>query len=166
VTDVAGASDLAGEETARKVADYGKVARSARIFDLRLVSARFEVKPEYALAGEQASSNNNFTWVHTPLAYQADAKALSGFFTWKVEVKKGRKRTLFAEARYLVTYDNVPDVDERAAFAFLENVGKFATYPYFRAYVAQMSWNSNANLPILPVLRERQDAIRREKVSG
>ncbi len=41
---------------------------------------------------------------------------------------------------------------DEAVLVFVERVGKFATYPYFRAHCSQLSWESGADLPILPVI--------------
>ncbi len=78
---------------------------------------------------------------------------LAGKFKWDVTIKKGRKKLLVIEAVYLVVYQNVPTVPEEPALAFLQKVGKFATYPYFRALVATLAAYARADIPILPVLK-------------
>jgi hypothetical protein len=147
-------------ERARRVAAYDEVAKAATLLDLRLVSSKFYAKPEYYVANTQEDADGKpflkrgFTWRHEALGYDPEGGILSGFFFWQITVRKGRSKLLDAEATYLVSYAKVPPVEDDPALAFLRKVGRFATYPYFRAYVAEMSWASSADLPTLPVLRE------------
>jgi preprotein translocase subunit SecB len=85
--------------------------------------------------------------------YSAEKGILAGDFKWHVDVRKGKQKLVSVTATYSIIYRNVPRVEEEHAQAFLSRVGRFATYPYFRALVARLSAEANANLPILPVLR-------------
>jgi hypothetical protein len=151
-------AELAGSERARKLAAYDKVAAQAQLLDIRLVSSKFSVKPRYYIVTEgdsekdKASLKRGFTWNHSPILFEGGS--LVGFFAWSVSVKKGNMKLLSAEATYYIGYTDVPDVEEEPALAFLARVGRIATYPYFRNYVAQMSWAAQAELPIMPVLRD------------
>lgn len=94
-----------------------------------------------------------FNWTFERIGYEKDDGLLAGAFAWDVVVKKGNTKLLSAQATYMVAYGDVPDVDEEPAFAFVERVGRFATYPYFRSHVAHMASQAGADVPVLPVLR-------------
>lgn len=145
------------KETA--LANYNKVVAASELSDIKLMETKFSVEMEfYAVRDEEKtgkrlltkrSFNNSIT---NPI-YSSDIGILAGKFNWDVTVRKGRKRLLTLNATYLIVYHKVPEVPQDAAFAFLTRVGRFATYPYFRALVASLTSYARADLPILPVLK-------------
>jgi hypothetical protein len=154
-------NELADDEKAKRLAAYDEVVRAAKLAGIKLYSSSFKINPEYypardeELESQKSLLNRGFTWTHEPVGFVKESGILAGVFNWGIEVKKGRKRLVSAKAGYMVIYTDVPPVDDEPALAFLKKVGRFACYPYFRSYVAQMGWAAEADLPILPVLKDR-----------
>ena len=46
----------------------------------------------------------------------------------------------FAETLYIISYQGVKDCSAEGVTVFLENVGKVANTPYFRALYSQLDW--------------------------
>lgn len=140
------------EERAAAVEAYNAIVGAATLGDIKLVDLNFNVKTKYFDESKKAkaSYDHEISEIH----YDAESQTLGGMFSWRVTVEKGRSKALLVRAVYLVIYDNVPDVGAVHAEAYFRRVGRFATYPYFRTTVSQLSWASGAELPILPVLRE------------
>lgn len=140
------------------LAAYNSVVADAELRDITLIFTTFVIKPDYyklALEDEDTASkvkrelDSNFS----AFTYDAERRLLGGQFDWSVEATFGRRKLLNARASFIVSYENVPDVDGVHMEAFIKRVGRFATYPYFRSLVSQFSWESKAELPPLPVLK-------------
>ncbi|TDK35212.1 hypothetical protein E2F50_13215 [Rhizobium deserti] len=145
-------------EVADDVVEYNGLVRDAELIDIRLVDFKFNVKPQYfsALRDEAEGKKRlvrGFEGFMSDLFHEAEVGTLGGQFDWVTEVKVAKKRLLKIEARYLVVYGNVPEVSDEAKERYIQRVGKFATYPYFRSLVSQISWEAKAELPIMPVLK-------------
>lgn len=140
------------------VTEYNGLVRDAELMDIRLIDLKFNVKPQYfsALRDENEGKrrlDRAFDGFMSEIFHQIDIESLGGQFDWSTEVKIGRKRLLKIEARYLVMYGNVPAVSDGVKEKYIQRVGKFATYPYFRSLVSQLGWESKTELPIMPVLK-------------
>lgn len=139
------------------IAAYNEVVANAELADISLISLNFFVKPEYysAMSGDaegrkvKLEFGDNFG----AFFYKEDAAMLGGQFEWSIDANFGRKKLLNIKAEFLIAYRNVPNVGQSHMEAFVKRVGKFATYPYFRALVSQISWGSRVDLPVLPVLK-------------
>lgn len=140
------------------VAEYNGLVRDAELADIRLVDLKFNVKPEY-FAGlrDEAEGKKALTRAFdstiSDLFHEEEARTIGGQFDWVTEVRSGKKKLLRIEARFLVVYGNVPEVSHEAKERYIQRVGRFATYPYFRSLVSQLAWESKAELPIMPVLK-------------
>lgn len=137
---------------------YNDLVAKAEIGDIRLVDVKYSVKPEYFIAlhrerREEIHLNRSFEGVLSDVRYDEKTKTLGGQFDWTTKVISGRKKLLYCEAKYFVIYEGVPSYDMEVAEKYLLRVGRFATYPYFRSLVSHMSWESQADLPIMPVLK-------------
>lgn len=147
------------QQKSAAVLAYNAVVADAVLADLRLTESRFKIqKSFYALRGREREirkplTKREFDSELVAPIYSADKGILAGEFKWTVDVRKGKQKLVFIAATYFILYRNVPKVEEEHAKAFLARVGRFATYPYFRALVARLSAEANADLPILPVLR-------------
>ncbi len=73
-------------------------------------------------------------------------------WTWSLTAERGDKTVVGTEANYLIFYSGLEECNEAAVKRFLSRVSRFAVYPYFRAHVSQLSWESSANLPLLPTI--------------
>lgn len=146
------------EAKAAALAAYNSVVENAELQDIRLVSLDFSVQPEYYAALRRSPvAKKQLKKVYdsgfSQFAYDSKTKILGGSFDWLITISESRKKLLVVKVSYKVTYRNVPDVGDVHSAAFVRRVGKFATYPYFRALVAQLSWEAKAELPVMPVLK-------------
>lgn len=145
--------------TSAAVAAYNAVVADSVLADLRLTESRFKVQKSYlAVRSREREMRKSLTKraFDTELLspfYSAEKGILAGDFRWTVDVRKGKQKLVSVTATYSIIYKNVPKVEDEHAQAFLLKVGRFATYPYFRALVSRLSAEANADLPILPVLR-------------
>lgn len=132
---------------------YGAVVKQADLSNLQLIASSFALNPMYfSTPAEQRELAFDFEIdqdIHSP----KDGVG-SAVFRWWVEARVGETVLLRAEASFLIIYQGLSDVNSHAVKMFIRRVGRFATYPYFRSHVAQLSWESRADLPPMPVLRE------------
>lgn len=137
------------------LAAYNEIVEKAELVSITLVATNFLAKPEYykALSDDDEKLRRGYGSTFSGFSYDGTSQALSGQFEWGIEATLGRKKLLHVKATYFIVYEDVPDVGNEHAEAFIKRVGKFATYPYFRALVSQISAESRANLPIMPVLK-------------
>jgi hypothetical protein len=141
---------------------YNSIVYGAQLRDIALISSNFEVKPQYFSARlENAQLNHAINMEFSEPSYDDESGLLLAQMDWSVTAKKGRSQHLKLTARYMLTYSGVPSVESRHMSEFIRRVGRFATYPYFRNFVSQMSWASGAELPILPVLKQELGGLRR-----
>lgn len=73
---------------------------------------------------------------------------------FSIEAKELNRKLLKCKCDYNVIYGfNEGNISESAARSFGTHIAQFTAYPYFRQHVSQLSWESGADLPILPVLK-------------
>lgn len=132
---------------------YNQVVEHAQLSSIQLISNSFFVKPGYFSTTNLKSRRNSFNHTFVDVHYNSELKILGGQINWMVEVKQSRTKLLSVDSTYLVAYVNVPDVGDAHSHAFFTRVGKFATFPYFRALVSRLVAEADADLPILPVLK-------------
>lgn len=140
--------------------DYNQVVASAELAHLILVASEFVMKPNLHSIDLASEEQADLVLDHDvgSVSFDKEKGAVSGVFRWIVAIReksaKPGDEAFFASASYYIAYDGIkPTEDERAPKCFLEKVGKFATYPYFRTHVSHLSWASGAEIPLLPVLR-------------
>lgn len=137
---------------------YDAVVAGSELRDIKMVGLKFKINPKFFsetdFTDEEASTVTPiFGSTYTTAFYDSKDGLLGGQISWSASVKKGRSKIVSIEAVYIILYGGVPEVEEEHALAFLRRVGRFATYPYFRALVSRLSSESGLNLPILPVLK-------------
>jgi hypothetical protein len=138
---------------------YSDVVDAAELMTIDLVSCNFTQKDEYLVALQQAAESGKpveFTYGLDGREIEIDEEQgwAHGLFTWKLSVKAKSKKPLKIDAQFRIVYKNLAGLDPQAITHFINHVGKFASFPYFRSLVSQLSWFGNAQLPILPVLRD------------
>lgn len=146
------------EDVADDVVEYNALVHAAELNDITLIDMKFTVKPEYfSWLREESAGKKKLTRAFdgsvSEVFFDSESHMLGGQFDWVTEVKAGNKRLLKIEARYLIVYGNVPETSPVCRDRYMQRVAKFATYPYFRSLVAQISWESKADLPVMPVLK-------------
>lgn len=145
----------ASGQTKEKIdaAGFNEVVASARLLGLRLTGSNLNVKPE-AIAEERDKWTYNIAAALEDWHLDCDTRTLRGYFAYKVACVENRRRPVTLSATYLATYRLSRDCVEESAIAFLNRVGRFSAYPYFRALFAILTEQSGLQLPPLPVMHE------------
>ena len=145
--------DRAGKEPAFSSEGYNKAARSAKLQGINLIRCSFASTPEFFRVRREGSELDlRYGCTTDTAAFLKDEGIGSLEWKWSVTVFDGKKKTLSVQATYLVIYDNFVECEEDSVKRFMSRVGRFASYPYFRSHVSQISWESGTSLPILPVI--------------
>jgi hypothetical protein len=133
---------------------YNRLVAYAKVHAIRLISTRFDIKPESLSTArddiDYKISNQLVDW-----CCDNEAQVLNGTWEYTASCVVGRKTLLTLVAKYLVTYRLSAICDEEAGHQFLERVGKFAAYPYFRGTFALLTQQSGVMLHPLPVISEQ-----------
>jgi hypothetical protein len=138
--------------------EYKKVSISARLREIRLIASNYLVRPEaFQVAQDVDTMKNGFHGKCTDFIFDNDEGLAWGRFQWSVEIKSGRKSCLKLMAEYLVLYSDIFDCDGEHVEIYFRKVGRFATYPYFRAHFNHHIGETGIMLPPLPALNERVD---------
>lgn len=137
---------------------YAEVSRSAALIDLRRFKSNFEVKPKYI--GELSDPNSQLSLVFShkvtdPTIVSSDQ--MFGQAKWEARAKDGNSIAVKYIAEYLVAYSIDTSLEENYLVMYFRKLAKFATYPYFRSYVAVSSADARLYIPPLPSLNDRMD---------
>jgi len=138
-------------------AAYNAVVAASELRDISLMHCHFDLEPAYYDAvGKGEALQHMFADEVVAFDFDSDDGVATIGFDWRLEVRTpdADEPVLELVATYLVMYTELAGQDEDAVRAFTSRVGRFATYPYFRALASQMSWAADAPMPIMPVLRE------------
>jgi hypothetical protein len=138
------------------ISKYNDVVSNAELVDIKLTSSSFKIEGEYFADMRQDPKlevSGSPRWTRL----DSERGIIAGGLDWSVTCRQGRKVVLSIKASYLVAYGLSEPVEDKYAEYFVQNVGRFAVYPYFRNLVAQYSAASSAELPLLPVLKQRID---------
>lgn len=149
--------DRAGDELARL--EYSKVVKSAALRDIRLLSSSFVVEEEYFEGREQGDTEDEklsfaYGCERPMVSYDAEDGGLIGQFEWNANAKREDTVVLKISGTYVIVYDCDEGLDDDATRRFVERVGRFAIFPYFRNLVGVYSTASAIEVPILPILKE------------
>ncbi len=132
--------------------DYHAVIRAANLKKIALRGSHFDINNAYFNTPEK---KRKFGYDHkwTEIVYDPEKGVAGGVIEWSIGVQTGRKKGLKARISYIVIYDGFDEVHkEHAVRKFVKRVGRVATYSYFRSHIAQLNWESEADLPVMPVL--------------
>lgn len=133
---------------------YASVTVSAILRDIKLVNCEYFIKPEVFDAIEDLE-NMGFSGDAAGFSHNPDSGDMLGTYRWVAEIKLGRKKVLKLVSEYLIVYTGLEGFDEFHVKCFFEKVGRFASYPYFRADFSHHTASSGIMLPPLPSLNER-----------
>jgi hypothetical protein len=139
---------------------YNKVVGAAGLEEILLVGANFSVKPDYFESREQGKEGKrkpSIEYVYgctiSDASFDADTGTAGATFNWELVARRGKKNLLKLHCSYLVYYSGLKKMEKEVVLYFVSKVGRFTSYPYFRAMASQFSWASGTNLPLLPVIR-------------
>jgi hypothetical protein len=134
-------------------AHYNQAVASAALENIALVKLGFDIQPGYF--GENRALN--FALAAKPaVTHDATSGMASAIFHWRVEAEQAGKAVLSLDAHFVVLMSGLVGVSHEAVEAFARRFGVFASFPYFRSLVSELSWISGANLPILPIFKESE----------
>lgn len=145
-------------------ADYNKLVSAARLRLLILEGVDFKITPE-ALSADKALWKRHITPKTKIMSTGLDDGTCMANIIWEVGFKLKNRSVVKCKASYIISYDGVKECAEDGVTVFLENVGKVATYAYFRALYSQLDWSATLGSDPLPVIQFlpnfRLDAERR-----
>lgn len=145
--------DRSGPTPAFDAEAYNEVARAAKLERIALYRSNFVVLPDYFGSmdeknGPKPSYGSRFGTYY----FDVESGRATCEWKWRINVREKRKRTLTIEVVYLLMYGGLKDFSEKNVVRYMRRVGRFASYPYFRAHVSQLNWEAGTNLPILPTI--------------
>jgi hypothetical protein len=151
----------ADRQLKEKMAKYNEVVRRAELSVVHLVSVSFKVDPRYHAEKAEKDSAERKNGLKLSVGVKVNhvvvdnGSGVAGvFLLCEVGAKLRKSNLLTCKAEYFVGYRNLNGCDEKASEAFLNRVGKFSCYPYFRSLFASLDWSAGTEMPPLPVLRE------------
>lgn len=128
--------------------EYAQVASRAHLRLVRMLKMEFDLRPSF-FAEEPASLD----FGREVLAHDFSQETSTTVFKWWFSATRGGEDVLTCRCSMLVSYSNVEGCDEDAVFEFAQRVGGLASFPYFRAIVAQNIWAAGISLPPMPTVR-------------
>jgi hypothetical protein len=155
--------DIVGAETAptaltrqqtyeARRTDYNKLVASARLLALILEKVDFKIQPS-ALSAEKSEFKRRLFPKTKIMSTGLDDGTCMANIIWEVDIKIKNKNVVKCIASYIISYQGVKDCSAEGVTVFLENVGKVATYAYFRALYSQLDWAASLNSEPLPVIQ-------------
>lgn len=136
----------------------------ARLRLLILEGVDFKITPE-ALSADKALWKRQIVPKTKIMSTGLDDDTSMANIIWEVGFKQKNKNVVKCKASYIISYDGVKECSEDGVTVFLENVGKVATYAYFRALYSQLGWSATLGSDPLPVIQFlpnfRKDSERR-----
>lgn len=154
--DLVPAEDRAGANAQFATEEYNKAARAAKLEGLLLVSSSFEAKRKPSYVSDLKPDGSNAKYMFNSKSENFEFNEKDGVakctWIWSLTATLDDTPSIIILASYEVYYSNLLECDGDAVARFMKRVGRFATYPYFRAHVSQISWESSTNLPLLPTI--------------
>jgi hypothetical protein len=136
----------------KRRADYNRLVRTARLASLLLEKVDFKIHSE-ALGVNKALLSRTITPSTKVLESGAADGTCVANVSWEVVFKYKRHVAVKCTASYLISYEGMRDCADETIEVFVENVGKTATYAYFRALYAHLDWSASLGSPPLPVIQ-------------
>ena len=140
--------------------DYNDVVARAVVSGIKLIKSSFDMRPE-ALDSKKPDRSYAVEVDHVAETYDLDSGRLFGVFRFTATCKVKRTKVLKVQADYLVSYKVSHPCEEVAALLFVERLGPFAAYPYFRALFGILTSHAGLVAPALPILAEAPRRIGR-----
>lgn len=138
---------------------YAKVARHARLEDIRLNSCEYKVKHECFVQSEESGKelNQSFSGGMDGHSFDSERGLLAGVYIWSAEVKFRRKKALKLKCEYFLVYSGLEERDPDYARLYFQKLARFTSYPYFRSHFALETTASGLMIGPLPSLIDRVD---------
>jgi hypothetical protein len=149
-----GKTDIDGDQAKPDPGEYNRLVAHAKVQAIRLIGSRYDIKP-VAFSASREGWDYNVTNQLLDWHCDNDALLLRGTWAYTATCMQGRRKLLTVTAKYLVTYRLNAECDPEAGRQFLERVGRFAAYPYFRGTFAMLTQQSGIMLHPLPIISEQ-----------
>ena len=139
--------------------EYADVACRARLVQVHLTDCEYSAKVPEIISNQNEDDSLSPSFEGEPggCNYIENLGYFIGDYFWRVDIKHGRRKLLKLRCKYVLIYENVQDCDEKYVQLYFSKIGRFTTYPYFRAEFAAMVSNSGLTFPPLPSLTDRID---------
>jgi hypothetical protein len=150
---------------------YSKVVKRASLENILLTASSFRVSHEYSQAvqdGVKRYLANSVQDTH----FDAESNLLVGKVQCRVWMnRKGKEadhgpseKSIFSVvASYVVIFEVPGEHKQDVLNVFMDRMGPFSVWPYFRGHVARVASEANLDVPILPIKKLFQSV---EAVSG
>jgi hypothetical protein len=139
--------------------DYSQVVEVAELGQVRLIGCSFSTQPE-VFGPPSDSWKSAYSCEVTEAFLDDEVGLLTGWVSGKASIKSGRRKILEVDATYVVIYEVTGNPKRDAALKFVNTVGSFAVYPYFRAHFASVMSDAGLRVPPLPILKEGRRRIQ------
>lgn len=150
--NIAPPSEVSAELAQKRRADYNRLVRQARLANLLLEKVDFKILPEVLGLKESLLSRNISPSTKMISSGVEDGTCVASV-TWEVTFKHKSRNMMKCTASYIISYDGIKDCSEETVSTFVDNVGRTATYAYFRALYAHLDWSATLGSHPLPVLQ-------------
>lgn len=131
--------------------DYNRVVDAAELVDVKLVKSSFDLQPAFFAASDEVAFRYGCDLERS--TYDQESNFLVGEIAVEAGCKLGRRWVLKVRSTYVVAFSVAGKPPVEAAKTYLERVGRFTAYPYFRAHFAALCSAAGAEVPPLPVLK-------------
>ena len=133
--------------------DYNNLIDAAELAAIRLIASNFKVEPD-AYGTDIENWKRSYACEFAESHFSPDGKSLLGFFDATLSIKLARKSVVSLKSKYIVFYNITGAPGAGAVKEFIERVGKFSVYPYFRAHFAEVCSQAGLYVPPLPMMKE------------
>lgn len=142
-------------------AEYNAVAMSARLRAINLLNSHYDFSP--ASGAPVSDWKFGYGVKVNSCKYDEEKGWVAAVIRYSMSAKHGRKKIINCHADFGVFYSVGEVSNAEAAEGFCNNVGTFAAYPYFRALVANLVWNSGLDIPPMPAIASTAHIPRASK---
>lgn len=156
------AETVGSNSTKNRLKLYNEVVEKAELTAIQLLSLSFDSDLTYAW-DYAPKSKLTYNVVSEETLFDSEVGKAAIFVLCDVKSKVGRKNALSCKAKFAVAYSGLSGCEEAAVVAFLQRVGRFSCYPYFRSVFATLDWNAQTRMPPLPVLKEPRQKSTKSK---
>lgn len=142
--------------------EYSDAVSAAEMVSIRLIKSEFAVEPE-GLGHDRSAWKRSYDCQVTRVSFDRTRRLLTGIVSADAVCKLGRRRLISLKSSYLLVYSVEGEPTDAAAESFVQRVGAFAAYPYFRAHFSDACSQAGVTLPPLPVLKAPPQRIAPSK---
>jgi hypothetical protein len=139
-------------------AEYNELVDNAELTSVRLVSSNFKLEPD-AIQADGEDMKRSYSCVTEGCYFEDGDDRAVGIIDASASLKVNKKNVFKLKCQYVVFYSVKGSPSKIAVQTFINRVGRFAVYPYFRGYFAEVCSQAGLYVPPLPIMREGQRPI-------